>query len=157
MEKRIQITTASTAETLALGKKIGKLIDTPLVIALTGDLGSGKTVLVQGIAQGLGVPPEYPVTSPTYTLINEYDGKRRLFHVDLYRLAGLVDTYDLGLDDILAGNGVTAIEWAERLEGEDFSSDVTIELQTAGESRRILTLFFYGPKTENLIDGMKHM
>jgi len=103
MKENIEIMTGSTGETIDLGRRLGQLIDRPLVIALTGDLGAGKTALVKGIAEGLGVPPECPVTSPTFTLVNEYDGRLRLFHVDLYRLAGSGDVADIGLEDIIGG------------------------------------------------------
>lgn len=156
MTKNICITTASAEETLDCGRTLGELIDRPIFIALTGDLGSGKTVLVKGLAQGLGIPPEYPVTSPTYTLINEYDGRLPLFHVDLYRLSGPEDTTDLGLTDIISGRGVTAIEWAERLHGGDFSPDIVIDIAATGETDRRVSIFFYGTGTENLVEGMKH-
>ncbi len=156
MTEKVNITTTSTEKTFALGRALGELIDRPLFIALTGDLGSGKTVLVKGLAQGLGIPPETPVTSPTYTLVNEYEGRLPLFHVDLYRLSGSDDAIEFGLDDILSGSGVTAIEWAERLDGGDFSPDIAINIAATGETDRIISIFFYGTGTENLVEGMKH-
>ena len=95
-------TTNSAEETKRLGRKIGSLIDDPIVLALSGDLGSGKTVFVQGLARGLDVPPDYYITSPTFTLVNEYPGRLRLFHIDLYRLDHFGDLEDIGLHDILA-------------------------------------------------------
>ena len=83
------------------------------VLALHGELGSGKTTLVQGLARALGI--ERPVNSPTFTLINEYRGSCPLFHIDLYRVRGSAEAMDLGLDEYLFGNGITAIEWAERI------------------------------------------
>ena len=156
MKESIEIMTGSTGETIDLGRRLGQLIDRPLVIALTGDLGAGKTALVKGIAEGLGVPPECPVTSPTFTLVNEYDGRLRLFHVDLYRLAGSGDVADIGLEDIIGGDGVTAIEWAERLDGRDFSPEVAIDIRTAGENERIFSLHFYGPGAANLVGAIIH-
>ncbi len=156
MTENICITTTSAEKTLNCGRVLGKLIDRPLFIALTGDLGSGKTVLIQGLAQGLGIPPEHPVTSPTYTLVNEYDGRLPLFHVDLYRLSGPDDTIDLGLADIISGGGVTAIEWSERLDGGDFSPDIAIDIAATGETDRRISIFFYGTGIENLVEGMKH-
>lgn len=157
MTKTIRIKTMSAEETLALGQKLGEVIRLPLVIALRGDLGSGKTVLVKGIAAGLGVPPEPPVTSPTFTLVNEYAGRLKLFHVDLYRLSGAADAGDIGLDDILSGAGAVAIEWAEHLEDEEcFAPDIIIDIRIAGENERILTLFFHGPETANLVEEMQY-
>ncbi len=156
MPEQIDITTTSAEQTLSLGRRIGQMIDRPLFIGLTGDLGSGKTVLVQGIAEGLGIPPEYAVTSPTFTLVNEYEGRFRLFHVDLYRLAGPADTDDLGMEDILSGSGVVAVEWAERLAGGDMPApDLDIRIRSINDEKRVFTMFFYGPETANLVEGMK--
>lgn len=82
------------------------------VLALTGDLGAGKTCFVQGLAHGLNVTQ--PVSSPTYTLVNEYSGDLPLYHIDLYRLRGTVDALGMGLDDYLESDGITAIEWPDR-------------------------------------------
>jgi tRNA threonylcarbamoyladenosine biosynthesis protein TsaE len=82
------------------------------VIALHGELGAGKTCFVQGLAQGLGV--DQPVSSPTYTLVNEYAGRLSLYHLDLYRMHSEQEILDIGFDDYLEGNGITVIEWAER-------------------------------------------
>lgn len=154
--RKMRITTSSTGETIDFGRLLGQKIDRPMVIALTGDLGSGKTVLVKGIAQGLDVPPQYPVTSPSYTLVNEYKGRFLLFHIDLYRLTGAEETYDLGFDDIISGNGVVAIEWAQRLSNEDLSPDIEIDIQAVDENKRVFTILFYGPETTNLIEGIKN-
>ena len=93
----ITLATASAAETRRLGERCGSLLRTPLVICLIGDLGSGKTVFVQGLARGLDVSADYAVTSPSFTLINEYPGRLKLFHIDLYRLGTEADLDDLGL------------------------------------------------------------
>jgi tRNA threonylcarbamoyladenosine biosynthesis protein TsaE len=154
--KKMRVITSSTKETIDLGRLLGEKIDRPMIIALTGDLGTGKTMLVKGIAQGLGVPTEYPVTSPSYTLVNEYKGRFPLFHIDLYRLAGAEETYDLGFEEIISGNGVVAIEWAQRLSNEDLTPDIRIDIQVIDENKRALTLFFYGPETTNLIEGIEN-
>jgi len=85
------------------------------VVALVGDLGAGKTTFVQGLGRALGV--EEPVTSPTFTLINEYHGRLKVFHVDLYRLEGEAEAEEIGLDEYLGAGGVTVIEWADRAFG----------------------------------------
>jgi tRNA threonylcarbamoyladenosine biosynthesis protein TsaE len=102
------------------------LISAGTVICLTGDLGSGKTSFVQGLATGLGVPDDYYITSPTYVLINEYPGRYPLFHVDLYRIEDPVDFEDIGLYEILHGKGVVAVEWADKL-SKDFQSEYLAE------------------------------
>jgi tRNA threonylcarbamoyladenosine biosynthesis protein TsaE len=103
-------------KTLLLGKTIGKFLATPIVLYLKGDLGTGKTHLSKGIAEGLGISED--VTSPTFTLINEYSTKNiNLYHLDVYRLPNLNSILDLGIEDFVSNqNSVTIIEWAEKLE-----------------------------------------
>ena len=103
-------------ETQKLGKIIGTAVTGGTVLTLTGDLGSGKTAFVQGLARGLEVPDHYYITSPSYTLINEYPGRYPLFHVDLYRISDPMDMEDIGLYEILHNSGIVAIEWADRIE-----------------------------------------
>ena len=134
----ISIISRNPEATADLGKEIGSRIKSGTVIALTGDLGTGKTAFVQGLAKGLEVPADYPITSPTYTLINEYPGRYTLFHIDLYRLENSVDFEDIGLYDILDSEGVAAIEWAERLLPELLINALHIHIEFAeDESRRI--------------------
>ena len=107
------ITTHSAGETLATGKRFAATLRRGDVVALTGDLGAGKTQLVKGIAEGLGIAQE--VTSPTFTLIHEYrSGKLPLYHIDLYRLDEAEEALKIGLDEYLGGDGVTVIEWADK-------------------------------------------
>jgi tRNA threonylcarbamoyladenosine biosynthesis protein TsaE len=107
----------SPAETEALGEQLGRAAQPGLVLALSGDLGAGKTQLVKGLARGLGVTSR--VHSPTFTLVNEYSGGRlRLFHLDLYRLETAAQILSAGVVDYLQPDGVAVIEWAERLPAE---------------------------------------
>jgi len=101
------------------------------VIALRGDLGAGKTCFVRGLAAGLGI--NTAVHSPTFTLINEYRGPRTLFHLDLYRLAGPDDAWEIGIDQYLPGEGITAIEWAERITPLLPNNTVYIEMRYGDE------------------------
>jgi tRNA threonylcarbamoyladenosine biosynthesis protein TsaE len=104
----------SAADTLAYGRQLAATLQPGDVVALTGDLGAGKTCLVKGLAEGLGYPDA--VTSPTFTLIHEYRGGRLpLAHIDLYRLDTENAALNIGLEDYLAGTGITVIEWAERI------------------------------------------
>jgi tRNA threonylcarbamoyladenosine biosynthesis protein TsaE len=106
----------SPEETFRIGEILAGGLERGAVIALMGELGSGKTCLTQGIAQGLGVPADYAVTSPTFTLINEYPGRKQtLYHMDAYRLAGCSDLSDMGYEEYLFGKGVMVIEWAEKI------------------------------------------
>jgi tRNA threonylcarbamoyladenosine biosynthesis protein TsaE len=105
----------SPAETVALGEEWGRTAQRGLVIALSGDLGAGKTQLVRGLARGMGVTTR--VHSPTFTLVNEYSGGRlKLFHLDLYRLETPEQLHSAGIEEFLQPDGVAVIEWAERLE-----------------------------------------
>ncbi|MCD6459541.1 tRNA (adenosine(37)-N6)-threonylcarbamoyltransferase complex ATPase subunit type 1 TsaE [bacterium] len=106
--------TNSPKQTGNLGKKIGAVLKQGDVLALSGDLGTGKTCLSQGIACGLGVDSNVPVSSPTYTLVNQYEGKILVFHLDLYRIKSDDEFYLSGLDEFLSGNAVTIIEWADK-------------------------------------------
>lgn len=108
------LVTQGPEETRALARQLAATLTPGAVLALHGDLGAGKTCFIQGLAAGLAV--DQPVSSPTYTLVNEYAGSMPLYHVDLYRLQHADEALDFGLDEYMEGAGVTAIEWAERAE-----------------------------------------
>lgn len=106
----------SPSETFRIGKIMGEGLKRGDCVALTGELGTGKTCLTQGIAEGMGVPDCYAVTSPTFTLINEYPGRdAALYHLDIYRLTGSRDLQEMGFEEYLQGSGVMVIEWAEKI------------------------------------------
>ena len=109
------VTTHSPEETAALGRRLGLLLYPGAVLALDGPLGAGKTHLVRGIAEGLGVHDLTAVCSPTYTLIHEYAARLPIYHFDAYRLAGPAAFTDLGVDEYFQAGGVCLIEWAERV------------------------------------------
>jgi tRNA threonylcarbamoyladenosine biosynthesis protein TsaE len=132
------ITTESEAETVSAGRELAATLSAGDVVLLYGDLGAGKTAFVRGLAEGLGAPPE-EVSSPTFTLVQEYRGGRvPLTHVDLYRLNDSREIEDLGLDEIAAG-AVLAIEWAERLPAAP-PNVVRVSLEHAGEHQRRITI-----------------
>ena len=106
------IVSSSEADTVAAGERLGRRLPPGAVVLLFGDLGAGKTAFVRGLARGLGVSDD-EVTSPTFTLVQEYRGRTTLHHVDLYRLEP-AEVADLGLDELTSGDAVVAIEWAER-------------------------------------------
>ena len=116
MENRNHIfKTESPEETQALGEKLGKTLKRGDVIALVGDLGTGKTCLTQGIARGVGIASGEIVNSPSYILINEYNGAMPIYHIDLYRLENSEEIAELGLSEYMEGDGICIIEWAERI------------------------------------------
>jgi len=154
--KKICIATHSVDETRELGRKIGGLIDHPLMIALIGDLGSGKTAFVQGLAQGLEVPADYYITSPTFTLINEYPGRWPLSHVDLYRLENLNDFEDIGLDELLYDQAVIAIEWADKLDDSLLSDYLAMTLEIIDDHCRRISIRAYGQNETNLVRELEN-
>ena len=153
--RQITIISHSVSETQNLGKNLGSLINQPLVIALIGDLGSGKTAFVQGLAAGLEVPAQYYITSPTFTLINEYPGRCDLVHVDLYRLEKIDDLEDIGLDEMLHGRSVIAIEWADKLMNSLVEDRLTVRMEIAGGDQRNLSLEATGHDEVNLIRALE--
>ena len=132
----MQYITNSPAETEAVGAALGKILKPGTVIAYRGDLGAGKTAFTRGLARGLG--SSEMVTSPTYTIVNEYLGGRMpLFHFDMYRLASSDDLWDIGWEDYLDRNGVCAVEWSENVE-DALEDPIIITIEKLGEeSRRI--------------------
>lgn len=132
-----EITTASPEETARIGSNLASVLEAGAVILLIGDLGVGKTVFAQGVARGLGV--DSPVTSPTYTLVSEYDGRSLPFyHLDLYRLNGDDPFEELGAEEYLSADGVTAIEWPEKIQRVWHGDCITVTLEhLVGDSRRI--------------------
>ena len=131
-------TTHSEEETAGVGRDLGLTLDTEIVVLLFGDLGAGKTAFVRGLAEGLNVSPA-DVTSPTFTLIQEYRGGRLpLLHVDLYRLDDPREVDDLGLDELGSG-AVVAIEWAERLPRPPAGA-IAVRIEHAGDDTRTISI-----------------
>lgn len=110
-----QLESHSANDTLILGENIGRHLEAGDIVFLFGDLGAGKTTLTQGIARGLGVAKEEYVRSPTFTLVNQYKGKVPVFHIDLYRIASSLELEDLGLEEVFSSDGISIVEWAEKL------------------------------------------
>lgn len=131
------LVTHSEAETVDAGRQLAARLGRGSVVLLFGDLGAGKTALVRGLAQGLGADPEQ-VSSPTFTLIQEYSGRIRLYHVDLYRVAP-AEVDDLGLDELGDGQGVVAIEWADRLP-RAVGGAIEIRIEDLGDDTRRIAI-----------------
>ena len=128
----------SPEQTEKLGAALGKLLTAGVVIAYEGDLGAGKTAFTRGLAKGLG--SKDPVTSPTYTIVNEYLGGRLpLFHFDMYRLRSAEDLWDIGWDDYLERGGVCAVEWSENV-AQALEDPVFVRIEKTGEDSRRITI-----------------
>jgi tRNA threonylcarbamoyladenosine biosynthesis protein TsaE len=137
-----------------LGEKIGRLAHQGSVIALCGDLGTGKTVLAKGIAAGLGVTAI--VTSPTFVILNEYEGRYPFYHFDIYRLNAPEDMYELGYEEYFYGDGVTAIEWAQKIGDLLPEEHLRVELRVTGESDREISFIPFGQEYVKLIEELRY-
>ena len=150
----MSVTTRSAEETEDLGARLGGLLLPGDFIALTGDLGAGKTRFVRGAARGLGVGPDIPITSPTYTLMNIYQGRFPLCHFDLYRLAGENDIDELGLEEYLFGQGVCMVEWAERMAGSLPDEMLTVSFLHGEDDVRTLDFVPRGDRYQELVQRL---
>lgn len=134
----MEFDTHSPAQTEALGAALGKCLQGGSVIAFSGDLGAGKTAFTRGLARGLGCKEQ--VTSPTYTIVNEYLGGRLpLFHFDMYRLRSADDLWDIGWEDYLDRGGVCAVEWSENVR-EALENPISVTIEKTGEESRHITI-----------------
>ena len=134
----MEFITHSPEETEALGAALAQKLLPGAVIAYRGDLGAGKTAFTRGLARGLGIKD--PVTSPTYTIVNEYlDGRLPLFHFDMYRLASSEDLWDIGWEDYLLRGGICAVEWSENV-ADAMEEPIIVTIQKTGEDSRRITM-----------------
>ncbi len=129
----------SEAQTEAIGAQLAQSLKPGTVIAFTGDLGAGKTAFTRGLVQGLGI--DQRVTSPTFTIVNEYEGGRLpLFHFDMYRLESSDELFDIGWEDYLARGGICAVEWSEKV-SDALAGALRVDIRRgAGEQERIITI-----------------
>jgi tRNA threonylcarbamoyladenosine biosynthesis protein TsaE len=133
-----EVVTHSAEETIAKGREIAAQLRPPVLVLLTGDLGSGKTTLTKGIISGLGAAKEEDVTSPTFTLVHEFHNHCKIYHVDLYRVENFHDLESLALEDALGEKAIVIVEWSERFTFRTDWPRVEIQLEHAGrDSRRI--------------------
>ncbi|MBQ2529778.1 MAG: tRNA (adenosine(37)-N6)-threonylcarbamoyltransferase complex ATPase subunit type 1 TsaE [Treponema sp.] len=135
----LEFTTRTPEETIELGKKIGAQLRPGDVIAMTGTLAAGKTTITKGIASAMGI--EDCITSPTFCLISEYEGKSMpLYHFDVYRLEGAEDFADLGADDMLYGDGVCIVEWSEKVKSELPSKTIWMTITPNENGERLIRI-----------------
>ncbi len=130
--------TNSEQETEALGEQFGKMVSDGSVAAMYGDLGCGKTAFVRGMARGMGI--DVLVNSPTFTIVNEYIGRRQLFHFDMYRLGDAEELYDIGWEDYLARNGVCAVEWSENVADAFEGDEYVIHFSKLSDTQREISI-----------------
>lgn len=137
MSLREVVTTHSEEETFELARKMGRGFNGTEVVLLIGELGAGKTAFAKGLATGAGVMDANRVSSPSFTLVNVYQGKHRIFHIDLYRLEREAEIADLGWEDML-GQGIVIVEWAEKLTFP--VKGITVRIEAAGDDARRITI-----------------
>ena len=145
--------TRSAAETRAFAARLGALLEPGDTLCLVGDLGAGKTTFTQGLALGLGLPPDEPVNSPTFTLVSEHPGGRvPLYHFDVYRLPDSSGLYDLAFDEYLSGDGIVVIEWADIIADALPPDRLDIALSAEGDpDTRQIVLNARGGRAEELL------
>lgn len=131
--------TANERETEALGRRLAaSLPPGGVVIALYGELGAGKTAFVRGMARGMGLACR--VSSPTFTIVNEYEGERELIHFDMYRLESSDELFEIGWEDYLARGAVCAVEWSEKVEDAFFGDEIVVRIDKLGDNERRITI-----------------
>jgi tRNA threonylcarbamoyladenosine biosynthesis protein TsaE len=138
MPPAAEVVTASAEETEAAGERLGRRLQPGAVVALTGELGAGKTCFVQGLVRGLGASVR--ATSPTFVLVNQYRGRVLVHHVDAYRTDSMTELMDLGLLDLMGGDDVTLIEWADKLEPLLPPDAIRVHIAGVGDEPRTITI-----------------
>ena len=149
-----EIISESPDETVRIGRALGKLLEPGDVVALIGPLGAGKTCLARGVAKGIGADPK-TVTSPTFVLINEYEGGMPLYHFDAYRLSGAGDMYALGSDEYFSGGGACLVEWADRVEESLPEEHLRVLIEITGQSSRAIRFEARGERCCRLVEELK--
>jgi tRNA threonylcarbamoyladenosine biosynthesis protein TsaE len=149
----MQIITRDSQQTINFGRKLSRFLKKGDIVALYGNLGTGKTTLVKGIAQGLGIKKE-KINSPSFILLKKYKGKLILYHFDFYRIQKAQDAYSVGLEEFLFSDGISVIEWADRIEGFLPREYLSIELEFKNTDKRKIKLIGFGRYYRNLIKNL---
>jgi tRNA threonylcarbamoyladenosine biosynthesis protein TsaE len=151
----LSLASSSEERSRTLGEALGHILEAGDVVALWGELGAGKTFLAGAIARGMGVPPTIPLTSPTFTLINEYDGRLHLYHLDLYRIEDPREMDTLPWRDVLYGEGVALVEWPERLGSSIPVERWDVVIEITGDKERRLTIRAEGDRNARRLDASR--
>ena len=144
----------SAAQTRSWGRKLGKLLRGGEIVGLAGELGVGKTCFVRGMAEGLGVGKDAWVRSPTFTLINEYDGRLPLYHIDLYRIGSARELEELNLRDYLFADGATVVVWFEHLPAGEVDEHMRVDFEHRGGNERKLAFTAHGRQYEQIVEAL---
>lgn len=154
-EHEIIFTSKNAEETIKFGEALGALLTNGHVVALIGDLGAGKTTMVKGIVAGLDVKDSRNVKSPTFSLAHKYNGRIPVYHIDAYRLSGSQELLDIGSDEMIFGNGVTIIEWADNVSDSLPEEYLKITLTHVSEERRNIKACAYGKRYDQIIQLLR--
>jgi len=152
----LSVVSEGELQTLDWGEKLGRMLQQPTMILLQGDLGAGKTVFARGVARGLGVDPQIPITSPTFTLMNYYPARLDLYHFDLYRLSDPDELIELGFDEYAYGSGVALIEWPEKLNNLE-TPGLWVTLTHMDAERREITFNLQGEDNNGMIGTLQEL
>ncbi|HEY3302278.1 MAG TPA: tRNA (adenosine(37)-N6)-threonylcarbamoyltransferase complex ATPase subunit type 1 TsaE [Candidatus Binatia bacterium] len=154
--KSFSLISHSAAQTHAWGKKLGRLFKGGEIIGLTGALGSGKTCFARGVAEGAGVGKEAWIRSPTFTLINEYDGRLPIYHIDLYRIGNARELEELNLREYLFSDGASVVEWFEHLPPGEIDEWLEIDFEHRSGHERRLTFTAHGRQYEKILERIQN-
>ena len=151
--KLLKCLSKSDVETVEIGKRLGLVLSGGDVVALSGTLGSGKTWFTKGVGLGVGVSPDEVITSPSFSLVNEYEGRCLLYHMDLYRLDNLSDIMAIGLDDYFHDQSVVVVEWAERCQEILPDGFIDVKITILGDSERSIEISSDDPDVSDKINN----
>jgi tRNA threonylcarbamoyladenosine biosynthesis protein TsaE len=149
------VVSRSVTETRAWGRRLGRLLSGGEIIGLTGELGSGKTCFTRGLAEGVEVDKSAWIRSPTFTLVNEYHGRLAVYHIDLYRIESEAELEELGLRDCFFSEGVSVVEWCERLPASAVEEYLHLRIEYLEEGGRRLTFTPHGGRYENILTRLR--
>jgi tRNA threonylcarbamoyladenosine biosynthesis protein TsaE len=155
MRSQIVLSSDNPERTFQWGTVLGRLLNRGDIVALVGELGAGKTTLTQGIVRGLGVAKDHYIGSPTFTLINEYEGRVPVYHLDFYRIEFPSEMVNLGLEEYLDGDGVAIIEWADKIEALLPEEHMMVRMAYVDYSVRTLDIMGRGAHYDGLVESLK--
>ncbi|MDD5762454.1 MAG: tRNA (adenosine(37)-N6)-threonylcarbamoyltransferase complex ATPase subunit type 1 TsaE [bacterium] len=138
-KKHFRLTSGSPDDTLEIARALGAVLRPGDVVGLTGDLGAGKTLFCKGVGEALGIPPDR-IVSPTFTIVTEHEGPVQLIHIDVYRLSGAREADEIGMRELLSGDGVCLVEWAEKIEELLPTDCIQVKFTLSGDDRREIAI-----------------